>query len=899
MQGFSFPSAIHASTIMDKELHQVIPLEANLCSRPVLKPSTVLTRIRQRPQAIALLPTPAPFKVWLQVQAELQVTPIEGVNKKFLPQKIRQVEVTTLPPFLLSLPEAYLTLEGPIRRTGTHACSLELSESMLCNSYLTHFDFLLSLRRSGFAVYVSQWSVALVLAFFISSLASAQQRLPILPAPLREVTRLEQVAEPLGGLIPYRVGTLWGYADTTGHLFIQPSFNWSSVDGAVFFHNGFAVVSAPSQLEQVQWLPGHPTPTLDEAVRLMWILNVRGELLRVSSYEAAVRQPDGALRCLPRRQTYGQWELAQVAWRSYKDYTFRTYEVKRVGSPAYVLPILPEGVRELGELGANRVRWQTEVAVVGKQRVGRPINRSVLKLYALARREVKYQSTGDVLTPYAFYSIAPFHQNRAAFQWAKQQLIQTSYGPHYGYLDTLGRVVIAPQFRRATAFQRGRAAVTDSLGRDALIDRQGHYIIAPSAHDLSASDAEGYVRQALTSGQTHRYRYLSPPGRPIFATRFFDAAGPFRQGRAWVRIGSRQGLIDETGRWVTPLSYEQLFTPQRLRSQHNDAHDFDLPAEQAWDESYVGPALHEAPDITPGQSYPRPDTLYLLARRSSKYGLVARRSGQEVVPAIYDAVVANPVKHTVCLRRGGLDYVVSATSGRAVQGQYQGVDFLTPHGRRLYLTREEPARWALVDTTGRLRTAWLPGTGYPTPEGWLLCREASRWTLRDSTGRIAYASAKPIEQPASDTRWKLVQASLADALKGKTDWPYWQLPLPSPGLSKGTAFFVRDTANGVQPLDAKLRPLGQPLPALTSSSLELKFLATNWIYIQQPASNQYPLQWPWVRGLYTDEGQLIPAPATDSWPYLPAFDYAYSWHHYGVLPTAQGYLTRGGRELWQ
>ncbi len=65
--------------------YQVIPLEANLRSQPLLVPRTILARLRQG-QLVAELLT-APPVGWRRVRADLQGTPVEGYVKAFLLKK--------------------------------------------------------------------------------------------------------------------------------------------------------------------------------------------------------------------------------------------------------------------------------------------------------------------------------------------------------------------------------------------------------------------------------------------------------------------------------------------------------------------------------------------------------------------------------------------------------------------------------------------------------------------------------------------------------------------------------------------------------------------------------------------------------------------------------------------
>ena len=68
--------------------YQVIPLEANLRSQPLLVPKTIVTRLRQGQQVEEVLITPPPPTGWRRVRADLQGTPVEGYVKAFLLKKV-------------------------------------------------------------------------------------------------------------------------------------------------------------------------------------------------------------------------------------------------------------------------------------------------------------------------------------------------------------------------------------------------------------------------------------------------------------------------------------------------------------------------------------------------------------------------------------------------------------------------------------------------------------------------------------------------------------------------------------------------------------------------------------------------------------------------------------------
>lgn len=102
---------------MAASLYQVIPLELNLRSAPRVEPGTVLARLRQGQQVVAVSVTPAPPAGWLRVRADLQGTAVEGVVKAAYLKAVQSPAPLPAPPATLpNIPEARLPSSGPIRR---------------------------------------------------------------------------------------------------------------------------------------------------------------------------------------------------------------------------------------------------------------------------------------------------------------------------------------------------------------------------------------------------------------------------------------------------------------------------------------------------------------------------------------------------------------------------------------------------------------------------------------------------------------------------------------------------------------------------------------------------------------------------------------------------------------
>jgi|GEM_PF-3766441 len=177
--------------------------------------------------------------------------------------------------------------------------------------------------------------------------ALAQELPPPGGWPLRPVAELRAVPEPPGGLVPYRQGTLWGFADTTGRVWIKPTFATEPTR----FGAGLLLLAeqqAPKQYqprrvfrrvgagsyrykgkahrtrktdnprsrqfglsqnvryghllpEAAGTLAWARLPTKPDKLGRTWLLNMRGEQLVIPAAEAIGQAPDGSWRAVARQ----------------------------------------------------------------------------------------------------------------------------------------------------------------------------------------------------------------------------------------------------------------------------------------------------------------------------------------------------------------------------------------------------------------------------------------------------------------------------------------------------------------------------------------------------------------------------------------------------------------------
>lgn len=195
-----------------------------------------------------------------------------------------------------------------------------------------------------------------------------------------------------------------------------------------------------------------------------------------------------------------------------------------------------------------------------------------------------------IITGKAKEFIRDFSEERVAFQTQERNKWQRNWG----YMDTMGKIVIKPRFDKAHDFSGGLAQVHD--GQDWLIDVWGlvvealpdgpkrelhdglkvffhdqglfgyrnaadETIIAPrftEAHRFHEGIArvtiDGYVPD---DDDMRAQRFIDTQGRFITADAF-DETGPFSEGLAPVRRGKRYGLVDATGRAVLAARYTSV-----------------------------------------------------------------------------------------------------------------------------------------------------------------------------------------------------------------------------------------------------------------------------------------------------------------------------------------------------
>lgn len=512
------------------------------------------------------------------------------------------------------------------------------------------------------------------------------QELPPGGWPLRLVTELAVVPEPPGGLVPYRQGQLWGYADTTGRVWIQPQFAQepplfgqglllrTGEGRQPWWHTRYGTVwwELRNGKNEMQWslVGSHNQPPRSAR---SYLLNARGEQLVVEAAQAIMADSAGRYRAVKRAGHRGQPELLVVQPRLLAEPRSQGRLLSRRIGPQP--PLVPGRLRNRRRydlehsftarqpyrFAARKVNWLRPKRLAWFQ--GRCGDRRQLPTtrYRHRGRQALFDERGRRLTEHQYYDIQPltpglltydsrggadhWEDNEACRnaglpdQWALQQ---NNYNHRYGLLTPNGQELTPGDFLSIRPLARGLfwvVAPRQQTLHYGVIDSLGRYVVPLAPEPLSTADAAGLLRRRsvvplprkssfsyddpAAYPDTATVSYLRPDGQPAFPGRF-QQAGAFWQGRALVRQNDRFGIIDTLGRWVLPPQDDELRYYNRPTPQVESARAADpLKLFNFFDR---GGEYVTAPD----------DSILVLLNHRGAYGLISFRSGRMVIEPCFD-----------------------------------------------------------------------------------------------------------------------------------------------------------------------------------------------------------------------------------------------------------------------
>ena len=120
------------------------------------------------------------------------------------------------------------------------------------------------------------------------------------------------------------------------------------------------------------------------------------------------------------------------------------------------------------------------------------------------------------------------------------------------FIDRSGQQAIPTDYAEAQPFSEGVAAVRQEGSKWGYIDKSGRYVIPPK-FDWAAPFHEDLANVGMVHDVAEQKSgYINHAGELVIEFSGEDTyqSSPFNNGRAWVQVSDRYGLIDKTGAWV-------------------------------------------------------------------------------------------------------------------------------------------------------------------------------------------------------------------------------------------------------------------------------------------------------------------------------------------------------------
>jgi len=296
---------------------------------------------------------------------------------------------------------------------------------------------------------------------------------------------------------------------------------------------------------------------------------------------------------------------------------------------------------------------------------------------------------------------------------------------YYGYIDVKGAWALPPAYLFAQAFSEGLAAVQPvKTAYDCSVNAPEWYKALYDTTTITGGEEEErprlfrrFRRRAYLPGggwtinvpvtdtaaaERTLYGYIDKSGKMIIAAQY-DEALPFSEGRAYVRIGPRWGVIDKTGRWImapvleSPINYISS-EHYRYEEKYETLQNKGMPLGYRYSEGMGLIRKYEKygfadPNgkivIAPVYDYAEPFSNGLaVVQRGDKWGYIDK-TGKIVIPLKFTA--ANSFREGIALVRSSVPQAASSEEG---------------------YTQYEESRYGYIDAKGK----WLIPPAYTSAE---------------------------------------------------------------------------------------------------------------------------------------------------------------------------------------
>ena len=320
-------------------------------------------------------------------------------------------------------------------------------------------------------------------------------------------------------------------------------------------------------------------------------------------------------------------------------------------------------------------------------------------------------------------------------------------GAKWGYLDTAGRVVIAPKFDEAKGFSGGRAAVRvgDKWG---YADVRGEVVIAPAfdaaepfSQGLAAVAVEAWSPTLGTPRPTRaamdlRWGYVDSAGTAVVPA-LYQAVGAFNGGRGLVKKGDKFGYVGRDGKVAIEPRFEWAcgFSEGLAPVQIDHKWGFIDPSGNVVIEPQFRTA--SADGFRGGLAAVQVEEAF-----GNRWGFIDR-TGKLVIPAEYDYVTSFS-EGLATVRQNGKHGYVDATGRVVVPIKYWGAEPFSEGLARVEEKSDETGHWGYIDLAGRVAFS-NTRLNAPLRDGLIVAqvfkkgddRPMGSWGFYDAAGRVA------------------------------------------------------------------------------------------------------------------------------------------------------------------
>ncbi len=351
--------------------------------------------------------------------------------------------------------------------------------------------------------------------------------------------QFEKIGEPMENIMAAKRGEKWGYVNTLGQIIVD--FKYTK---ARTFREGYAAV-----------FDGYKWGFIDKTGKTV----VEHKFSRVGDFHnglAWVNTPKGSGYITPNG-------MFAISPKFKKAYDF-SHDIGRVLDKGKMRLISKDGKfisdRQFDDISSfdrygravARDNSRDNIKYFLVNRKGERIsNQTFRKVFsyseglAAVKKKNKYgfvDLKGNLVIPAVFDRVSQFSEGRA---WVKMD-------GNCGYIDKGGNIVVDLEFSKCQDFEDGRAVVFENARKGGLVDTDGDYVIKPSLNKV-LSFSEGRL---LMRDDKRKYYFSRETGELYDG--YYDEAGNFDNGFAFVRINEKWGVINHKGVLIISPKYEKI-----------------------------------------------------------------------------------------------------------------------------------------------------------------------------------------------------------------------------------------------------------------------------------------------------------------------------------------------------